>query len=119
MYDNANRPFKSTGNLQDDNDIADELECQANKIRTVSVRYSRSLNNYTFMTTEECKVDDKAVVFTSGNWNVVTIMEVHDTPQLDNPNIQYTFLVQVIDRTQYDKNIAAMHEGYPKAGKRL
>ena len=88
-------------------------------MRTVSVTYPRSLAEYTFMTTEECKVGDKAVVFTNGNWNVVTIKEVHDELRLDNPNIQYTFLVQVIDRTQYDKNIAEMHEGYPTVGSRL
>jgi hypothetical protein len=81
-------------------------------MQTVSVIYPRSLREYTFMTDEECKVGDKAVVFTNGSWNVVTIIEVHDELRLNNPDIQYTFLVQVIDRTQYDKNIAEMHEGY-------
>jgi len=71
------------------------------------------------MTTEECKKGDKAVVFTNGNWNVVTIVEVHDKLRLDNPNIQYTYLVQVIDRTNYDRLIQEMHEGQEPGKSRL
>ena len=42
--------------------------------KTVSVQYPTTLTKYTFMTDEDCKVGDKAVVFTNGNWNVVTII---------------------------------------------
>lgn len=87
-------------------------------MKTVSVKYATSTVLYTFMTNEECKVGDKAVVFTNGNWNVVTIMEIHETPQLDGGH-NYTWLVQIVDRTNYDALIKADHEGYPKKERRL
>lgn len=87
-------------------------------MKTVGVRYATSRQTYTFMTDEECKVGDKAVVFTNGSWNVVTIVEVHDEPKLDG-DYQYTWLVQVIDRTNYDRHIAEDGEGYPQVGNRL
>ena len=86
--------------------------------KTVSVKYNRSLNTYTFMTYFDCKVGDKAVVFTNGNWNVVTIAEIHDEPQLSDGH-NYTWLVQIIDRSIYDNLIAQDGEGYPQAGSRL
>ena len=86
--------------------------------KTVSVQYPTTLTKYTFMTDEDCKVGDKAVVFTNGNWNVVTIIEVHDEPQLDD-DYNYTWLVQVIDRTNYDRHIQEDGEGYPSVGDRL
>jgi hypothetical protein len=89
-------------------------------MKTVGVQYRTSSMTYTFMTDEDCKVGDKAVVFTNGNWNVVTITEVHDEPQFDlKSGIQYTWLVQVIDRTNYDRHIQEDGEGYPSAGDRL
>jgi len=87
-------------------------------MKTVSVKYATSSQLYTFMTDEECKVGDKAVVFTNGSWNVVTIMKVHKTPQLGS-GYNYTWLVQIVDRTKYDQHIKEDGEGYPKAGKRL
>ena len=86
--------------------------------KTVSVRYSRSLNTYTFMTEYDCEVGYKAVVFTSGNWNVVTIDEIHDEPQLSGGHA-YTWLVQIIDRTEYDRLIQEMHSGQPIGKSRL
>jgi len=86
--------------------------------KTVSVKYPTSLTNYTFMTNYDCKVGDKAVVFTNGNWNVVTITEVHDEPQLKG-NFSYTWLVQIVDRTEYDRLVTADHEGHPSVGSRL
>jgi hypothetical protein len=85
---------------------------------TVGVKYKTSSQVYTFMTDEECKVGDKAVVFTNGSWNVVDIVEVHDEPQLKD-GYNYTWLVQVIDRTNYDRHIAEDGEGYPSVEGRL
>lgn len=83
------------------------------KFKTVGVTYASSPSmRYTFMTDEECKIGDKAVVFTNGNWNVVTIMEIYDKPQLDGGH-NYTWLVQVIDRTNYDRHVKEDGEGYP------
>jgi hypothetical protein len=88
------------------------------QFKTVGVKYARTNFVYTFMTEFDCKVGDKAVVFTNGNWNVVTIVEVHDEPRLkDNHN--YTYLVQIVDRTEYDKLIKEMHEGEPSVSGRL
>lgn len=87
--------------------------------KTVGVIYATNPTMvYTFMTDEECKVGDKAVVFTSGSWSVVTIVEIHDEPNLKE-GINYTWLVQVVDRTNYDKKIQEMHEGYPTIKSRL
>jgi hypothetical protein len=97
-------------------ELKNDLEIK--KFKTVAVKYATSSINYTFMTDEECKVGDKAVVFTNGSWNVVTITEVHDEVML-NEDYNYTWLVQVIDRTAYDKHIAEDGEGYPDAGSRL
>jgi len=85
---------------------------------TVGVKYATSLMIYTFMTDEDCEVGDKAVVFTNGHWNVVTIIEIHDKPHLDD-GYSYTWLVQIVDRTNYDRHIALDGEGYPKVGDRL
>ncbi len=113
------------GNKQFDNYMQDKHDEQIGidddvvKIfKTVSVQYPTSLVNYTFMTDEECKVGDKAVVFTNGRWNVVTIMEIHDGPQLKE-NYNYTWLVQIVDRTNYDKHIQEDGEGYPSVKSRL
>ena len=86
--------------------------------KTVGVKYATSFTIYTFMTEYDCKVGDKAVVFTNGNWSVVTITEVHDEPQLQD-GYNYTYLVQIIDRTEYDRLVKAMHEGRPVIGNRL
>ena len=85
---------------------------------TVSVKYATSDILYTFMTDEDCEIGDKAVVFTNGSWNVVTIMLIHPEPQLDG-HYNYTWLVQIIDRTNYDQHIAEDGEGYPDVGSRL
>ena len=88
-------------------------------MNTVGVKYATSTGMiYTFMTDEECKIGDKAAVFTSGRWNIVTIVEVHDEPQLADGH-NYTWLVQVINRASYDKHIQEDGEGYPDAGSRL
>ena len=87
-------------------------------MKTVSVTYKTSTQQHTFMTDEKCSVGDKAVVFTSGSWSVVTIVAVHKEPKLDE-NYSYTWLVQIVDRTNYDRHIAEDGEGYPKVGKRL
>ena len=86
--------------------------------KTVSVQYPRSLNEYTFMTEYDCKVGDKAVVFTNGNWNVVKITAIHDEPQLSDGH-NYQYLVQIVDRTEYDRLTQQLHEGQPSVGKRL
>jgi len=88
------------------------------QFKTVSVKYATSLISYTFMTDEECEVDDKAIVFTNGRWNVVTITEVHDKPQ-PKEKFNYTWLVQIIDRTNYDQHIQEDGEGYPSVESRL
>lgn len=89
------------------------------QFKTVGVKYATSPNQvYTFMTDEDCKVGDKAVVFTQGRWSVVTIIEIHDEPQLHG-SYKYTWLVQIIDRTNYDRHIAEDGEGYPSVGVRL
>jgi hypothetical protein len=89
------------------------------EMQTVGVRYMTSTMIYTFMTDQACKVGDKAVVFTSGSYNVVTIVEVHDEPQLKNKHIQYTWLVQVVNLDHYNALIARDGEGQPQAGSRL
>ena len=76
--------------------------------KTVGVKYARSPVTYTFMTEFDCKVGDKAVVLTGGNWSVVTIEEIHDKPKLDG-NYIYTWLVQIVDRTEYDNCVAKEH----------
>ncbi len=100
----------------------DQVECYSSHcgliepemiFKTVGVKYKTSSMMYTFMTNEECEIGDKAVVFTNGNWNVVTILEIHDKPQL-NDGHNYTWLVQVIDITDYDKHIAEDAYGYPE-----
>jgi len=78
--------------------------------KTVGVKYSRSSQVYTFMTEFDCEVGDKAVVLTGGSWNVVTIVEIHDKPQLDG-GYGYTWLVDIVDRTEYDACVAKEHEG--------
>lgn len=88
------------------------------EFKTVGVKYKTSSVIYTFMTDEPCKVGDKAVVFTNGSWNVVEIVEIHDEPQLQE-DYNYTWLVQVIDRTNYDRHIQEDGEGYPTIGERL
>lgn len=87
-------------------------------MKTVGVKYDRSNQVYTFMTDEECKVGDKAVVFTNYQWSVVTIVRVDDEPDLRG-NHKYTWLVQVVDRTNYDRHIQEDGEGYPTVGSRL
>lgn len=87
-------------------------------LKTVAVKYTTSMQLYTFMTEFDCEVGDKAVVFTNGSWSVVTIKEVHDTPQLKE-GINYTYLVQIVDRTEYDKLVTKLHEGTPSVGSRL
>lgn len=87
--------------------------------KTVGIKYITTPGKiYTFMTEFDCKVGDKAVVFTSGNWSVVTIVEIHDKPRL-NGGLLYTWLVQIVDRTEYDRLIVQDGEGYPSAGNRL
>jgi len=86
--------------------------------KTVGVRYITSRQIYTFMTDEECEVGDKAVVFTSGHWGVVTIVEVHDGPQMKE-KYNYTWLVQIVDKTNYDRHIREDGEGYPSVESRL
>lgn len=72
------------------------------EFKTVGVTYPRSAMVYTFKTDYDCKVGDKAVVFTNGHWSVVRIVEVHDEPQLDG-SYNYTWLVQMVDRTHFDE----------------
>lgn len=92
---------------------------QGGIMKTVGVKYATTPGiTYTFMTEFDCKVGDKAVVFTSGNWSVVTIVEIHDKLHLDD-SYQYTWLVQIVDRTEYDRLIIQDGEGYPSAGNRL
>jgi len=87
-------------------------------MKTVGVKYATNNTVYTFMTDEDCKVGDKAVVFTNGSWNVVTIVEIHDEPKL-NEGYDYTWLVQIVDRTKFDQHIKDMHEGQPSVDRRL
>lgn len=87
-------------------------------MKTVGARYATSSQVYTFMTDEDCKVGDKAVVFTNGSWSVVTIVRVDDEPQLKH-GYKYTWLVQVVDRTNYDRHIQEDGEGYPTVHARL
>ena len=87
-------------------------------MKTVGVKYATSKVVYTFMTDEECEVGDKAVVLTNGRWNVVTIVEIHAEPELHD-DYNYTWLVQIIDRTNYDMRIAEDGEGYPEVENRL
>jgi len=82
-------------------------------MNTVGVKYATSEIIYTFMTDEEFEVGDKAVVFTNGSWSVVTVTEVHDEPQLKE-DIAYTWIVQRVDITNYDKHIAEDAYGYPE-----
>ena len=87
--------------------------------KTVEVKYITSSQHYTFMTDEDVEVGDKAVVFTNGNWSVVTIVAVHENPQLTDKHFNYTWLVQRVDRTNYDRHIADDGAGYPEVGRRL
>ncbi len=87
--------------------------------KTVGVKYATTPGmTYTFMTEFDCEIGDKAVVFTNGSWSVVTIVKIHKKPRLSG-NYNYTWLVQIVDRTEYDCLIARDGEGYPSAGKRL
>lgn len=87
--------------------------------KTVGVKYPTSPNMvYTFMTEFDCKVGDKAVVFTNGSWNVVTIVEIYDGSSLDG-GFNYTYLVQIVDCTEYDRLIEKLHAGRPSVGDRL
>jgi len=96
----------------------EELYVPNKEFKTVAVQYPRLLINYTFMTFFDCKVGDKAVVFTGGNWNVVSIVEVHDEPQLSG-GYAYTWLVQIVDRSEYDRLCIESHEGIPSVASRL
>ena len=87
------------------------------KMTTVGVQYPMSDRIYTFMTDEEFQVKDKAVVFTMGQWSVVTVVRVDEEPQLDE-GYNYTWIVQRVDRTNYDRHIKEDGEGYPSV-KRL
>ena len=98
--------------------LAENEDAWEDAFGTVGVKYATSSMIYIFMTDEKCKIGDKAAVFTNGNWNIVTIMEIHDEPQLSK-DYNYTWLVQVIDRTKFDKHIKEDGEGYPDAGSRL
>ena len=88
-------------------------------MNTVGVKYASSPGmTYTFMTDEEFEIGDKAVVFTNGSWSVVTVTEVHEEPQFEE-GYNYTWLVQRVDRTNYDRHIAEDGAGYPEVESRL
>ena len=88
------------------------------QFKTVGVKYASSSTVFTLMTEFDCEVGDKAVVFTNGFWGVVTIVEIHDEPQLDK-GFNYTYLVQIVDRTEYDRLIEKMHTDQPSVSRRL
>ena len=98
--------------------VGDDDNIPVPKFKTVGVKYQRSTQIYTFMTEFDCEVGDKAVILTGGNWNVVTIVEIHDKPKLDG-NYIYTWLVDIVDRTEYDACVTKEHMGDPQAGSRL
>lgn len=70
---------------------------------------SGAAKRYTFKTMDESiKVDDHVVVLTSGKFSVVTVVEVHDVPQIDyDSGIQYTWIVQKLDMTLYNELLEA------------
>ena len=87
---------------------------------TVGVTFQNSTKEYTYMTNDtSIKVDDMAVVKSnSGQFSIVKVRKVHPTPQLGDGH-NYTWLVQKIDTAEYDANVQADHQGYPKIGDRL
>lgn len=73
---------------------------------TVGVRFDDSKRTYTYKTTEKFEEGDRAIVCPNGILKVVTVREVHDTPQIDfGSNIEYKWIVQKVDLESYNKRM--------------
>ena len=73
---------------------------------TVGVRFADSDRTYTYKTTEKFEEGDKAIVCPNGMLKVVTVKEVHETPQIDfGSNIEYKWIVQKVDLENYSNRM--------------
>jgi len=78
-----------------------------NNFNTVSVQFeSGDQPRYTYKTLEQYAPGDMAIIKTkSGFFKFVHVVEVHSTPQI-KPGINYTWLVQKLDTTDYDRLVS-------------
>lgn len=77
------------------------------EFNTVSVRFSDTSKTYTYKTKENFEAGDKAIVNPNGMLKVVTVIDVHETPQIDfGSNIEYKWIVQKVDTRAYEAILA-------------
>lgn len=71
--------------------------------KTIGVQFESQGKVYTYKTTEDFEVGDKAVVKARGMLQIVDVVEVHKVAQIDvDSNIQYQWIVQKVDMTNYE-----------------
>lgn len=87
--------------------IRDKILLLTEGYTTIVVNFPGSTNPYTYKAMiDECIIDGDAVVVNSPSkgLTVVTVTEVHATPQIDiNSNFVYQWIVQKVDTTKYKK----------------
>jgi len=80
-------------------------KCKEIAMRTVGIVFTPDGQAYTYKTDLDLAVGDRVVVNTPNTGlQIVTVKEVHDTPQLDG-GFDYTWIVQKIDFTNYKRQI--------------
>lgn len=81
-------------------------------LKTVAAVFKGGSQVYTYKTHTDFTVGDYAIVHTPSNgFQVVQITQVHDTPDLDpDSRVDYKWIVQKLDVTEYDKLVARDEE---------
>ncbi len=73
---------------------------------TVGCRFDDTRKIYTYKTSENFEVGDKAIVCPNGSLKVVQIVRVDDTPQIEfGSNVEYKWIVQKIDLDSYNDRL--------------
>lgn len=89
-------------------------------MKYIGVQFGEGAKIYDYKTLHTHEKGDYVVVKNqyNGQVQVVRVVRMYDDYTPD-PNVQYTWIVQPVDFSQYDRLIAADHEGKPRVDGRL